>query len=412
VVFLGSLSLGLQIKTMTGLITQRDRFSFSEGQLLSGLPNYEQVGGTGYWQHHFDRMADRGKEFVWYLGIHQGKLIYSSSSSLSAYGLLKILLRYAPQAQRHAAKPQWRLLQQKAQRREISELELWQYLQQEKLLPIEDIDRAIKLKILSDLDSYVTLGGGWAEFIPVPSLGQKILSSGHSAADILALSTQRRQLWKQLTQDVPSLKLIPRLGSGGWEKTSFNQSQRDKVESLIQKQISLNQIAQNMAKDSLEIAQMFAKLVRAGAVELKAPPSSRQIILTVDDSPIILNQFDRWLTNLGYDCVPCQHATQAIKSINQYNPVAIFLDINMPVISGFDLVKKIRSQPEFASIPIVILTGEQKLSNKWRAQWSGCEFLNKPTSSQESKGFQGVLQELIPRILKNAAATGAEISPK
>jgi CheY-like chemotaxis protein len=396
---------------MTGLITQRDRFNFSEGQLLRGLSNYEQRGGTGYWQHRFDRMADRGREFVWYLGIHQGKLIYSSSSQLSAYGLIKILLRYSLQAQRQAGKPQWRLLQQKAQRREISELELMQYIQQEKLLSREESDRAIQLKILNDLDSYVTLGAGWAEFVAVPSLGQKVLSAGHGATDILLLSANRQQLWKQLGQDVPSLKLIPNLTAGSWGKTNFNAAQQSKIESLIQKQVSLNQIAQNMAKDSLEVAQMFAKLVRAGVVELKAPQSSRQSILTVDDSPIILNQFERWLTNLGYECVPCQHATQAIRFIRQYSPAVIFLDINMPVISGFDLVKKIRSQPELADIPIVILTGEQKLSNKWRAQWSGCEFLNKPTSPQEYKGFQGVLKELIPRMLKNTAASGVEIFP-
>lgn len=387
---------------MTGLITHRDRFNFSEGQLLSGLSNYEQMGGTGYWQHHFDRMADRGKEFVWYLGVHQGRLVYSGSSSLSAYGLLRILLRYAPSAQRNAIKPQWRLLQQTVQQREISELELLQYIQQEKLVPREEIDQAIKLKILNDLDGYVTLGRGWAEFIPAPHLGQKILAVGYSTEDIFLQSTQRRQLWKQMNQDVPSLKLIPYLHAGSWEKTNFNPAQQGKIESLIQKQISLNQIAQNTAKDSLEIAQMFARLVQAGVVELKSPQSSLPTILTVDDSPILLNQFDRWLTNLGYDCVPCQHATQALKSIKQYNPVVIFLDINMPVISGFDLVKKIRSQPEFVDIPIVILTGEQKLSNKWRAQWSGCEFLNKPTSSEEFKSFQSVLQELIPRILTSA----------
>jgi CheY-like chemotaxis protein len=402
----GTLKLGLQITTMTGLITQQDRFHFSEGQLLSRLSNYEQHRGTGYWQHHFDRMADRGKEFVWYLGVHQGNLIYSSSSNLSAYGLLKVLLRYAPHAQRNASKPQWRVLQHRAQQREISELEFWQYVQQEKLVPQAEIDRAIQLKILNDLDSYVTLGSGWAEFVPVTHLERKILTAGHSAETILSLAAQRRQTWKQLTQDVPSLKLVPQLGSAGWAKTNFNEAQQNKVESLIQKQINLNQIAQTMAKDSLEVAQMFAKLVRAGAVELKAPQSSRRTILTVDDSPVILNQFDRWLTNLGYECVPCQHANQAIKSIRQYKPATIFLDINMPVISGFDLVKKIRSQEEFAHIPIVILTGEQKLSNKWRAQWSGCEFLNKPTSSEEHKAFQGILKELIPRLLKGSTTTG------
>jgi CheY-like chemotaxis protein len=385
---------------MTGLITQQNRFNFAEGQLLSGLSSYEQQGGTGYWQHHFDRLAERGKDFAWYLGVHGGKLIYSSSSKISASGLLKILLRYVPLAQRDAAKAQWRSLQTKAQQREISEQELLQILQKENLVNLEQIDRAIQLKMLNDLDSYVSLGSGWAEFVAVPNLAEKMPGAGQCAEEILLLAAQRRQIWKQIGRDVPSLKLVPTLGAAGWEKTNFNAAQRAKIESLIQNNISLNQIAQNMAKDSLDVAQMFAKLVRVGAIELQAPKSNLPTILTVDDSPIILNQFDRWLTNLNYNCVPCQHATQAIKIIQQYSPVVIFVDINMPVISGFELVKKIRSQPELGHIPIVILTGEQKLSNKWRAQWSGCEFLTKPMSSAEYKGFQAVLKELIPRLLE------------
>lgn len=67
----------------------------------------------------------------------------------------------------------------------------------------------------------------------------------------------------------------------------------------------------------------------------------------------------------------------------------------MPGITGFELVKEIRQQPSLAAIPLVILTGEQKLSNKWRAQWSGCEFLNKPLAATEINQFQLQLQELI-----------------
>jgi CheY-like chemotaxis protein len=88
----------------------------------------------------------------------------------------------------------------------------------------------------------------------------------------------------------------------------------------------------------------------------------------------------------------------------QVKPASIFIDINMPGISGFDLVKQIRQQPEIATIPLVILTGEQKLSNKWRAQWSGCDFLNKPLSAADVGEFQAQLQELLQRLV--AAASG------
>jgi CheY-like chemotaxis protein len=393
--------MGLQIKTMNGLITQENRFNFAEGQLLKALSSYKHQGGTGYWQHHFDRLAERERKFSWYLGVHQGKLIYSSSSEISAQSLLRILLRYAPPSQRDAAKAQWRSLQQKAQKQEISEQELWQQLQQDNLVKPGQLEQAIKLKILNDLDSYMSLGSGWAEFISAPNLAEKIPCEGQEVEGILLISGHRQHLWQQIDREVPSIQLFPVLSAKGWGETKFNTSQQAKIESLIKKKVSLNQIAQHMGKDSLDIAQMFAKLVRAGAVEMHQPQSNLPTILTVDDSPVVLKQFNHWLTNLNYKCVPCQHATQAITAIKQCNPAVIFLDINMPVISGFELVKNIRSQIEFAHIPIVILTGEQKLSNKWRAQWSGCEFLTKPTSSTEYKGFQEVLQELIPKLLKN-----------
>ena len=67
-------------------------------------------------------------------------------------------------------------------------------------------------------------------------------------------------------------------------------------------------------------------------------------------------------------------------------------------------MKQIRQQPELRAIPLTILTGEQKLSNKWRAQWSGCEFLTKPLTAAGIGDFQVQLEELIPRLLNPASA--------
>jgi CheY-like chemotaxis protein len=389
---------------MTGLITQQDRLTFSDGALLNGLANYLRRGGAGYWQHHFDRLAGRGKDFSWYLGIADGKLLYAGSSQLSSYGLLKTLLRYTPPQQRDVAKSQWRELQRLTQSNQISASELLERLFADNLATPERMQEAIKSKIFHDLDNYVALGSGWSKFIAVPSLPQQIPLAGCDIDELLSEANQRRQTWRQISQDVPSLKLIPTVNANAWKKTNFSPAQQAKVESLVCDRVSLAQIAQNTAKDNLDIAKMFAKLVRSGVVELHPPRSNLPMILTIDDSPMLLKQFDRWLVNLGYQCFPCEHAPQAMKAIAQSQPAVIFLDINMPVISGFELVKKIRSREELAHIPIVILTGEQKLSNKWRAQWSGCEFLTKPMSSEEYKGFEGVLKELIPKLIAGKPA--------
>jgi CheY-like chemotaxis protein len=140
--------------------------------------------------------------------------------------------------------------------------------------------------------------------------------------------------------------------------------------------------------------------VGAGVVQL-APPtqSAPSTIMIIDDSPLVLMQFQHWVTALGYPVVVCQNAEVAISTISQVKPSAIFIDINMPQISGFELAKQIRQKPQISTIPLVILTGEQKMSNKWRAQWSGCDFLTKPLSMSEVNLFQSQLQELLQRLV-------------
>jgi CheY-like chemotaxis protein len=150
----------------------------------------------------------------------------------------------------------------------------------------------------------------------------------------------------------------------------------------------------------MEIAKIFAKLVNAEIIQLVTPEQLVvPTIMVIDDSPLVLRQFHQWIGILGYQVIPCQHAEQAVNIIKQTQPSLIFLDINMPKISGFDLVKQIRIVPAIAKIPVVILTAEQKLSNKWRAQWSNCEFLTKPISAEELHAFPSNLQTLIQTLL-------------
>ncbi|MCY7368180.1 MAG: response regulator, partial [Chamaesiphon sp.] len=169
---------------------------------------------------------------------------------------------------------------------------------------------------------------------------------------------------------------------------------------IVQSGQSLNTISEEMAKDNLEVAKMFAKLARIGLVKFKPPQKHPPLsVMVIDDSPVLLAQFRHWVSALGYSVTICQDAKIALSVILSLKPAVIFIDINMPEISGFELVKQIRQHPDLHGIALAILTGEQKLSNKWRAQWSGCEFLNKPLTSGAISDFQVQLEELIPRLL-------------
>ncbi|WP_339367530.1 response regulator [Thalassoporum mexicanum] len=123
-------------------------------------------------------------------------------------------------------------------------------------------------------------------------------------------------------------------------------------------------------------------------------------IFVVDDSPVLLRQFHDLLVEWGYQVSLSDDATTATQLIANYMPAVIFLDINMPGLSGFELIKQIRRQPNLAEIPLVLVTAENSMSNSFRARWANCRFIAKPKTIDDTVTFREqlrtVLRELAP----------------
>jgi CheY-like chemotaxis protein len=397
---MGTLNSGItnnRCAPMTEFSKQPRPFTFAAGQLLTTLIERLPESGTGYWQHQFDRLSHT-KNLPWYLAIDQGKILYSGGTKISAAGLLKILLRFVPPNEVAHSQAHWKVLQGAVESKQIDTNGLVQRLYTNDMLTPELLEQAIRSKILTDFDTYLSFSDGSAKFIPTPELGN-ILIPGFDVANLLTAAQQRRQAWGKVNQIIYSMKLIPKIKAEGLAK--LNDQERIEITKFAG--ASLAEIAKATGKDNLEVAQTFLKLHRAGIVELNSSSTTTPNILVVDDSPLFLKQFNHWINSLGYIFLPCSDAEKALNTIIQAKPAIVFLDVNMPIISGFELMEKIRATAELANLPIVILTGDSKLSHKWRAQWGGCEFLAKPTSLAENANFQGVLQELISKLLQSNA---------
>jgi CheY-like chemotaxis protein len=368
------------------------------------LPNIlmemSSLSGTGYWKFELEHSSATAERSYWHVAVVQGRIIYTGKRLWSSAALLRAFIRFDAHSRQKGTRAILQQLQEQAKTTFFTPEAIWQRLKQQLSLTEDRLETVLKHKIYNDLDAFLTSDIKRVEFIANEDLAQNCIIRGLDTQLLIDDMTRRQRLWAQIYQQIPSVHCLPILDQMQLERAPLSAAQRENIRTLIQPHKSLNQIATLFGKDVLEIATTFAKLANLGIVKFDTGDAAlSECILVVDDSLLVLKQFEHWLKAQGHTVGTCQDANNALSAIAQYNPAVIFIDINMPGISGFDLVRLIRQQPEMSEIPIVILTGEQKLSNKYRAQWSGCEFLTKPLSAANIRQFQTQLQSLLATLL-------------
>lgn len=125
----------------------------------------------------------------------------------------------------------------------------------------------------------------------------------------------------------------------------------------------------------------------------------RPKVMIVDDSPVLLKQFGSLLTSWGYQLSLVSDSVNATKQILSEKPNIVFMDINMPNLNGFDLIKQIRRQPSLASIPLVLVTSENTITNNFRAKWANCRFLSKPHTTNDIQEFREQVRTILQDLL-------------
>jgi len=107
-------------------------------------------------------------------------------------------------------------------------------------------------------------------------------------------------------------------------------------------------------------------------------------VLVVDDDPGIQKLVERTLGTRGYDVVSASNGTEGLNMIQSERPDIVILDKVMPDIDGFEVARRLRREPDFAHIPIIILTGASRLGDKLDAFNAGADdYLTKPFEVDE-----------------------------
>ncbi|WP_420151763.1 response regulator [Spirosoma sp.] len=81
-----------------------------------------------------------------------------------------------------------------------------------------------------------------------------------------------------------------------------------------------------------------------------------------------------------YGATTGRQALELLGSL-QIIPTVILLDLNMPVMNGFEVLAHLKQSPNYQIIPVIILTTSQAAADKERAHQLGAtDFITKPTS--------------------------------
>jgi len=106
-------------------------------------------------------------------------------------------------------------------------------------------------------------------------------------------------------------------------------------------------------------------------------------ILTVDDSRIVRMLISRALQGYGCQIVEATNGEEGFAAALQESPDLILLDVTMPVMDGFELLSRLRSEPSLAKVPVIMLTAEASQESVARADGLGVSgYVAKPFTEE------------------------------
>ncbi len=107
-------------------------------------------------------------------------------------------------------------------------------------------------------------------------------------------------------------------------------------------------------------------------------------ILVVEDNVENMRLMQMLLGSRSYTVLKAVDGEEGLKVALRERPDLIIMDIELPKINGLDVVRKLRENPAFNSIPIIALTAYAMKSDREKAMEAGCNaYFSKPFSTRE-----------------------------
>ena len=120
-------------------------------------------------------------------------------------------------------------------------------------------------------------------------------------------------------------------------------------------------------------------------------------ILVVEDNELNLKLFCDLLRAHGYEAEPVRDGREAVERTRAFGPDLIIMDIQMPHVSGLELIEQLKSDEDLKAIPIMAVTAYAAKGDEERIRDAGAEgYISKPISVMKFVEAVGDLLEVQP----------------
>jgi DNA-binding response OmpR family regulator len=107
-------------------------------------------------------------------------------------------------------------------------------------------------------------------------------------------------------------------------------------------------------------------------------------ILIADDEPNIVVSLEFLMKQRGYEVRVANNGEDALAAVGEFRPDLILLDVMMPRLSGYDLCQKIRENPAWQNIRIIMLSAKGRDVEVTKGLAIGADaYVTKPFSTKE-----------------------------
>jgi two-component system cell cycle response regulator DivK len=114
-----------------------------------------------------------------------------------------------------------------------------------------------------------------------------------------------------------------------------------------------------------------------------ASVTNRRILVVEDqeDNRRILRDL---LTSRGYDLVEAEDGEKALAMAQDWRPDLILMDVQIPLLDGYEVTRRLKANPALRDIPIIVVTSYALSGDESKARAAGCSaYVSKPYSARQ-----------------------------